>query len=93
MLVTIDLAANGNNAAAGAAFSLVYDPTQLAIHTADANQDGLPDAIGVSAMADYLSIAQVGFAGDQIDFALVDQTAPLEPLADGNPGHGAFPAA
>ena len=39
LLVTVDLAANGN-AAAGAAFSLVYDPTQLAIDPADANQDG-----------------------------------------------------
>ena len=74
--MTVDLAANGN-AAAGAAFSLVYDPNQLAIDPADANQDGLPDAISVNAPADYLSIAQVSFAGDQVDFALVDQTAPL----------------
>ena len=82
LLVTVNLAANGN-AAAGAAFSLIFDPTQLVIDPADANQDGLPDVVSMSAPTDYLSIAQVSFVGDQVDFALIDQTSPLTPLADG----------
>ena len=79
--VTLNLASS--NSAAGAAFSLTYDPAQLAIDPTDANQDGIPDAILINGPADYLKLAQVSFLNDQVDFALVDTTAPLSAIGDG----------
>jgi hypothetical protein len=79
--VTLGLASN--NSAAGAAFSLTYDPAQLAIDPTDADQDGIPDAIVLNGPADYLKLAQVSFLNDQVDFALVDTTAPLSAIGDG----------
>ncbi len=79
--VTLSLASS--NSAAGAAFSLTYDPAQLAIDPTDANQDGIPDAIVINGPADYLKLAQVSFLNDQVDFALVDTTAPLSAIGDG----------
>ena len=79
--VTVNLASD--NRAAGAAFSLVYDPAQMVIDPTDANQDGIPDAIVIEGPAEFLKLAQVSYLNDQVDFALVDTTAPLSTLADG----------
>jgi hypothetical protein len=82
---TVDVTLNltSGNSAAGAALSLTYDPAQLAIDPTDADQDGIPDAIVINGPADYLKLAQVSFLNDQVDFALVDTTAPLGAIGDG----------
>ena len=82
---TVDVALNlaSGNSAAGAAFSLSYDPAQMTIDPTDADQDGIPDAITINGPADFLKLAQVSFLNDQVDFALVDTTAPLSTIGDG----------
>ena len=80
--VPISLRGNGE-AIAGAAFRVSFDAQQAAIDPADANQDGIPDAIRFNAPADLMRSVQVSADGASVSIAMADLSLPLFELPEG----------
>ena len=66
-----------------AAFSLDYDSACLAIDPADANHDGIPDAVSVSVPADFEKSVSLNAADTtgELDIAIWDADSPIAELA------------
>lgn len=80
--VPVSLASGGQNIA-GANFTLTYDPAQAALDTADADNDGLPDAVTFNLPADLKRSVSVDAAAGTVKIAVYGLKLPLPVIADG----------
>jgi hypothetical protein len=79
--IPISLRGNGE-AIAGAAFRINFDAQQVAVNPADANHDGVPDAIRFNVPVDLMRSVKVSEDGASIDIAVADLSLPLFELPD-----------
>jgi uncharacterized repeat protein (TIGR01451 family) len=80
--VPIQLTANGN-AIVALAFTLTFDPQQLAFDPADSDGDGLPDAVSFNAPADLYRMVVYDAELGRIQVLLTGIAVPLPLLSDG----------
>jgi hypothetical protein len=80
--VPVTLAANGSRVA-GAAFTLTYDPQTAAFDSADADGDGLPDAVVFATGSELKRSVSVDAAAGTIKIAVYGLSLPLPTVADG----------
>lgn len=82
-IVEIPISLRGNGEAiAGAAFRVNFDAQQVAVNPADANHDGIPDAIRFNVPVDLMRSVKVSEDGASIDIAVADLSLPLFELPD-----------
>jgi hypothetical protein len=80
--VTVNFNPAGNQVAA-ASFALVLDPSQLAFDAADANGDGLPDAVQLTVPAGMSKSVQWNAAQNRLEVAVFGASLPLPTLGEG----------
>ena len=81
--VTIPVSLRGNGEAiAGAAFRVNLDAQQAFIDPADANSDGIPDAISFNVPAGLMRSVKLSENGASVDIAIADLSLPLTELSN-----------